>query len=40
MKITIYFPDQAKDFLCNIYPKIIIDKEIKENNDKIDGIVV
>ena len=38
IKKEIYFPEQTKDFICNLYPKIIIAKEKKENIDKINGI--
>ena len=38
MKASIYFPEQAKDFICNLYPKIIIAKENKKDDNKIYGI--
>ena len=38
IKDSFYFPEKAKDFICKIYPKIIIAKEKKENENKICGI--
>ena len=35
---SFHFPEKAKDFICKIYPKIIVAKEKKENENKIFGI--
>ena len=35
---SFHFPEKAKDFICKIYPKIIVAREKKENENKICGI--